>query len=809
MKDLRTSLKLTVIAFIACALTTAVLYSVLDGNEWFARSLGAIALVAVLGGAARAARVPRPLIPLLQLAAVLVYVTVTYVPNDANSGWLPGRAALRSLRGLGDGAFEELKTLTPPVTPSPGMTLLIVSGVALMAILVDAFAAGYRQTALAGLPLLVLYIVPVVVLPDGVHGALFLLPAIGYLLLLITDNRERLLRWGVAVSGRPGEETGRSAGELGQLTRRIGVTVLSMSLAIPALAPRLSDGAIGAGGIGNDPSGGGTISTLNPLVSMRRDLVRPADVDLMRVRTDSTQPNELYLRAVTLDTFDGEEWRAGRREVRRFDAGLPDPVGLPESVPATPVTTTITVGEVLQTDYVPMPFPATRLEIDGAWRVDPLTANVVSREGADQLTGRDYGVRSLDLDPKPTDVLPSLAIEPYLKPYLQLPEALPNRVKELADRVTRNADTVLGKGIALQQWFRNPDNFTYDLRQRPGTGKNAILSFLQDRRGYCEQFAATMAVMARHVGIPARINVGFTPGKPQADGTRVISAHDAHAWPELFMPGVGWTRFEPTPGSATSNPNVPDWLAPAPGDEPPGGADDPGSETEETPAPADGLAGASAPPDPATPAEGSLVPLPVTGPEDCFAPQVFDPKTKQCRNEQDPWYQRWWKLEALGLALVLLAATPAALRALIRRRRWAQARAGSVATGEIAWVELRDDALDLGYTWPESRTPRTTSLTLATDGELPVAGSEALAMITQHVERSRYAPGGAAEPGGEHLRNAVAEVRRGLAETAGRSRRVRSLVLPASVAATLRGGLLRAQRRSATARQSMLRGRRA
>src|SRR5690606_3022285 len=77
-----------------------------------------------------------------------------------------------------------------------------------------------------------------------------------------------------------------------------------------------------------------------------------------------------------------------------------------------------------------------------------------------------------------------------------------------------------------------------------------------------------MASMARSLGIPARVAVGFAPGTPQADGTVAVGLRDAHAWPELYFEGIGWPRFEPTPtrGSAPAY-TVPDpagTAAPAP-----------------------------------------------------------------------------------------------------------------------------------------------------------------------------------------------------------------------------------------------------
>ena len=74
--------------------------------------------------------------------------------------------------------------------------------------------------------------------------------------------------------------------------------------------------------------------------------------------------------------------------------------------------------------------------------------------------------------------------------------------------------------------------------------------FLQTRRGLCEQFASTFAVMARTLGIPSRVAVGFTPGELNGDGSYSVFGKNAHAWPEVWFDGIGWVDFEPTPPGA-------------------------------------------------------------------------------------------------------------------------------------------------------------------------------------------------------------------------------------------------------------------
>ena len=105
--------------------------------------------------------------------------------------------------------------------------------------------------------------------------------------------------------------------------------------------------------------------------------------------------------------------------------------------------------------------------------------------------------------------------------------------------------------MALQHWFTQPGRFTYSLNvSEPGTAQ-ALIDFLtKDRRGYCQQFAFAMAVLARLLDIPSRVAVGYTEGSPLGHDRWQVRTSDAHAWPELYFPGAGWLRFEPTPAGS-------------------------------------------------------------------------------------------------------------------------------------------------------------------------------------------------------------------------------------------------------------------
>lgn len=121
---------------------------------------------------------------------------------------------------------------------------------------------------------------------------------------------------------------------------------------------------------------------------------------------------------------------------------------------------------------------------------------------------------------------------------------------EQARRVTAGTTSPYAAILALESWFRRRGGFHYD-EQPPLSDRPPLVDFVTiSRAGYCQHFAGAMAVMARLLGIPARVAVGFTSGKYR-DGAWTVSDHNAHAWVEVWFPGHGWVPFDPTPGRGT------------------------------------------------------------------------------------------------------------------------------------------------------------------------------------------------------------------------------------------------------------------
>ncbi len=364
--------------------------------------------------------------------------------------------------------------------------------------------------------------------------------------------------------GAHGYPAGRGGGvedsRVPVLGRRTAMASLGLAALAPALVPRLSSGrvtalfATGDGGLG----GGGSLLTVrSPLVEIRRDLIRPRDVEVLRYGTVDTTGQ--YLRLATLDVFDGSQWTARHGEERqRTDVEVTPAEGLTAAVARTRQTIAFTVADGLASTYLPVPYPVTSVHADGGWWFDPAGLDVISY-GWQATGGFRYAVTALDLSFTPAALRRAGTPAPQVRARdLALPR-LPAVVGQRLRAVVAGSRTDFDRAVAVQEWFRS--EFTYDISIVDGSDNGALARFLESRRGYCQQFAATMAVMARLLGIPARVVVGFLPGTQPRLTEWVVTAHQAHAWPELYFEGSGWVRFEPTPAVQTGS--APAWTVAA------------------------------------------------------------------------------------------------------------------------------------------------------------------------------------------------------------------------------------------------------
>ncbi|TMB60436.1 MAG: transglutaminase domain-containing protein [Chloroflexi bacterium] len=140
----------------------------------------------------------------------------------------------------------------------------------------------------------------------------------------------------------------------------------------------------------------------------------------------------------------------------------------------------------------------------------------------------------------------------YIKQkYLQLPSTLPQRVKDLAHRIAKDETNNYDMAEAIESYLRTTYHYAPQVKAAP-PGRDPVDYFLFDlKEDFCEYFSASMTVMLRELGIPARVVEGYTTGTLDPNtGKYVVKELDAHAWVEAYFPTFGWIEFEPTPSQA-------------------------------------------------------------------------------------------------------------------------------------------------------------------------------------------------------------------------------------------------------------------
>ena len=268
-------------------------------------------------------------------------------------------------------------------------------------------------------------------------------------------------------------------------------------------------------------------------------------------------PNPYYLRTVTYDHYNGrgmESTTAVRRDVAPgdylFTEATSERPTIPESVEIYRVAVEMeqTIGRNLFTAGSPIKVYAPSVV------QEPNSLPLLGRiEHANPLSpGQSYEM----------DVAISIATEAELGSagdaypqevrdlYLDT-TGVTDRTRELAEQVTAGLPNNYEKAKALARYMRIDDSFHYStVAPLPPEGQDLVDFFLFDpeanRTGYCQYYAISMVMMARSIGLPARVAGGFAPGERQEDDTFLYRESNAHAWAEVYFPGYGWQIFEAT-----------------------------------------------------------------------------------------------------------------------------------------------------------------------------------------------------------------------------------------------------------------------
>ncbi len=577
--------RMTVTAAIAVVLTSTVLYPLFANWVWFAVSLGAVATVAATGALTRLRPLPVPACLAATAAGLLLYLNLVFESRHSLAFVIPTPSSLASLGRLFGTGIDKSNQYAPPVPNLPGLLLLAAAGVGITAVATDLIAVRLRSTALAGLPLLALFTVPVMINPP--HGQLttplvFCLGAAGYLAMLSVDGRERIRVWGRLVSlwrtapSPGGRSPGPDTRALAAASRRVGLAAIVLALCAPLLLPGLHASKVfssgpGIGGTGGDGVGTLTLpSAVSHTIAQLHDNPRVIFSYTTSASKDLESNDAQYFRQYVFDTLGGSGW-----QVINYAAGaaptssLPSPPGLTDLSAVQPVSTTVTMTKNFsdpgaQPTFLPVPYPAVRLSAPGRWLADP---DLMVYSTVSAISGQTYSVKSLAVDPSQAELekAPRLTDPGSLAADLQLPPSYQtSALKELALQHVSGATTEFGKVNALANWLSTPP-YVYSLNASTFDNAAGMLAFLTETRvGYCVQYAYAMTVLTRLLGIPARFVVGYTAGTLASSAPNVyeVKSTDAHAWTEVYFPSFGWIRFEPTPGGQGTA-NAPNYMGAA------------------------------------------------------------------------------------------------------------------------------------------------------------------------------------------------------------------------------------------------------
>jgi transglutaminase-like putative cysteine protease len=719
------------------------------GNAWLlptwltmAAALGLAALLRRLG-------VGQALSLVAMVAGFVVVAGILLFP-DTLLLVVPTGQTLSEMLAAASNGLAAISEQAAPVTVTTEFVLLTCAGAWAVATAADGLAFRARQPLLALVPALGLFVFPAVIRPSSPawYTTWFLLGAAG---MLLFEGRARLATWGRWVSSarsRPGAGWRLPLTPAAQTGRWLALAAGLCALTLPWLLPGYGQpGSLDV----KQHTGSDTGVAHNPFVSLRTRLTAQENVPMFRARTTQRE----RWRLMVYDRFDGTKFApSSDPRANLVDFAGPAPGELDPDLRVTQVTQEVEIQELgsfwLPAATVPVRVDAGRPVLANQ-SFASLTINQRLRRGF------SYTVVSQVPQIEAADLAGPVDYQDYpeLQPYIET-GSLDAEVRERARAVVdaKDADTPFEEALAIQDYLRS-DEFRYSLNVPAlSAGGNQLRRFLTEvREGYCEQFAIAMAVMAREVGIPSRVAVGFTQGEIVDQTWTQVATHDAHAWPELWFPKAGWVPFEPTP-RADGTVTLPIYTTPA--GRVPGGQD--GVTTQPT------TPGGTATTNPRTQAPE---PLPA-GESDPLAGGGADRGLLER------------PVVRAGLALALLVGLVPAVkwgRNLLARRRAARRPRDAVAE---SYAELTSWARDAGLGRRGAETPAAYARRLRGDFD---ADADPLVELTGLFEWAEYAR---AEPGpdqADQARQLARSARSSLAGRLGWRRRLVAAVSPRSLLA--------------------------
>ncbi|MFB9778018.1 transglutaminaseTgpA domain-containing protein [Brevibacterium otitidis] len=628
----------TLAVIVSMSLLAVAMSSIFSDVQWLPPVLFTVVVVALSGALLRlSARIQASgLTVLLQLVIGIITVLILCVPETLAFGIVPTPDSVLQMFSQLSSGIDDMYKVIPPAESTRGFTTILVVGFGLITMLIDGLVQDLNVPKIAGVLLLLVYCIPVFLAPSELRWWHFAAVGGAFIVLMLTPYFQQAESLGPL----PPLLAGGLALLLG-----VGLPVLLPDVSVrPPRQPQQAD-----------------ITVVNPFLDLRSNLEEQSDDPVFAY--SSTDPLQPPIRLTSVSEFDGQTWQPAEFDIDPFAIavdGLPNPPGVSTDTTTTEQTMSVNVGGFDQA-YLPAPYAPSQIDgVSRRWIYDSATLTIVGN--GEIAAEQEYTATYTSVEPTAEELSAARPVSAgQFADTLALPEDMPAVVSDTADEVTSGAQNPWEQAVMLQEYFHS-DAFEYSLDAPEEASSDAIADFLDEKSGYCVQFSGAMTAMSRSLGIPARIAVGFAPGEETGENAYEVAMSDAHAWPELYFDGVGWVRFEPTPGGPAGAP--PPWSQT-------GGAEPEGEPTEE--------------PTEEASAEPSEEP---TG-EDAAPEEEEDEDTTAADTEAES-APRWW-IPVAVLAVLLLAAAPALVRIVQRRKRMREP-----IEPEAVWEEIFALGIDYG-----------------------------------------------------------------------------------------------------------------
>ena len=715
---------------------------VFGGHRWIAPAF--LCLLAAHFGCWLMRRWHVPIAAALLIGAAVVWLVSvwTVLGPDTHYG-IPGPGTWSHFLSALRQARSDVSLTAAPVPATVGFRLLVAMGAGLVALLGDTLAFRWRYVLLGAAPGFGMFVVACTSGEGRDRPLVVTAEVAGLFIYLLAQRAPGGATDQVWFAGVRSRATSWTIGA--------GAAVGVAGVAVTLLLTPLMHGPDGVGTFGwrssNGEGPGGTRTVANPIVDLQTRLLNLTNTPVFKVQS----PVPSYWRLTSLDDFTGDTWISSG-SYKGFKTNLPGTRPLGTQV----IQEHFTIQQ-LQSVWLPAAFNPFKVQGVRDVSYDPASDSLITSK--ETSNGLSYTVSSYQfLSTLSPDALRA-AGPVNVGPFTQLPSSVLPSIYQLARQITAGKTTEYDKALAIQTYLLSPP-FSYNLQPlTDGTGNSAIGIFLfSTHQGYCQQFAGAYAVLARAVGIPTRLAVGFATGKAKGGNLYQVTDAQAHTWPEVYFgPTYGWVPFEPTPGF--SDPSAKGYA----------GAGTPGGT-------------------PATTTPTTTPPTATTGPTGPdrgrvqTTPTTVGARTGLPRGGSSGGSSIGW----LGvLAVPALAGLWVGLNVGSRRLRWARRRRQAGVDGEAgrvlaSWSDASDVMAWMGLGRHSSETfdeyARRASDRLAwltTDERLRPAVVELAGLARQAAYAPTISPGAAA-----HASSLAGRLRSGLFHSASHRKRLAWLFLP-------------------------------